>query len=36
MGSTIVLLLPAAMGTWDRSLSPGMTTLVGQGLGTLT
>jgi phosphatidylserine decarboxylase len=36
MGSTIVLLLPAAMATWDRALSPGMTTMVGQGLGTLT
>jgi phosphatidylserine decarboxylase len=36
MGSTIVLLLPAAMGHWDRELPPGLTTLVGQGLGTLT
>jgi phosphatidylserine decarboxylase len=36
MGSTIVMLLPASMGQWDRELSPGLTTRVGQGLGTLT
>jgi phosphatidylserine decarboxylase len=36
MGSTIVMLMPAAMGTWDPSLSPGTPVAVGQGLGTLT
>jgi phosphatidylserine decarboxylase len=36
MGSTILMLLPAAMGHWDRDLSAGLTTVVGQGLGTLT
>lgn len=36
MGSTIVMLLPAALGVWDQSLSPGNRVVVGQGLGTLT
>jgi hypothetical protein len=36
MGSTIVMLMPAAMGAWDSSLSPGARVAVGQGLGTLT
>ena len=36
MGSTIVMLMPAAMGAWDSALAPGARVAVGQGLGTLT
>jgi phosphatidylserine decarboxylase len=35
MGSTIVMLLPAAMAAWDATLAAGMPVAVGRGLGTL-
>jgi phosphatidylserine decarboxylase len=36
MGSTIVMLLPAAMAAWDATLAAGARVAVGQGLGQLT
>jgi phosphatidylserine decarboxylase len=35
MGSTIVMLLPASMTSWDLALAPGMPLAVGQGMGLL-
>lgn len=35
MGSTVILLLPPGMGSWQPSLLPGQTVKVGQALGQL-
>jgi phosphatidylserine decarboxylase len=36
MGSTVVMLLPSTLATWDAALAPGMALVVGRALGTLT